>query len=360
MAIIQSQNSKNDSQSALSLIIHGEEISDQVLLCKEPLISVVVITYNQESYIVDAIEGVINQKTEFSFELIIGEDCSTDGTRDIVLAYQKKYPHLIRVITGDENIGMFNNCARTMDRIRGDYFFLCEGDDFWSDINKLQFQVEAMRRHPQCNISFHSVNRVKADSREHVGVLGKIFEQDTILPAKEVLSKIYLMHTCSLCIKSNFIKCKTNNAVIRKYSFSWMLKFLPSVEGGALYIHNISATYRVASLGSWTQMARENPRIEIQSHQFFSNGLDLANQMTDYKFSDQINQIKVTEAVRILCRRDIPVDDRKVILSNCYKLFNLRQRFEISVNSSSGIRRIFCYYPFLLLKRFCFKIKPRL
>jgi glycosyltransferase involved in cell wall biosynthesis len=72
----------------------------------DPLVSVKMITYNHAPYIAKAIEGVLNQKVNFPIELVIGEDCSTDGTREIVSDYQKKYPDIIRVITSDKNVGM--------------------------------------------------------------------------------------------------------------------------------------------------------------------------------------------------------------------------------------------------------------
>ena len=79
---------------------------------KEPLVSVKMITYNHASYIGQAIEGVVGQKTTFPFELVIGEDCSTDGTREIVFEYQKKFPDIIRVITSDKNVGGKKNSRR--------------------------------------------------------------------------------------------------------------------------------------------------------------------------------------------------------------------------------------------------------
>jgi len=92
-----------------------------------------MITYNHERYIIQAIQGVLMQKTDFPIELIIGEDCSTDRTREIVFDYQKKYSDRIRVITADNNVGMMNNSSRTMAACRGKYIALCEGDDYWTD-----------------------------------------------------------------------------------------------------------------------------------------------------------------------------------------------------------------------------------
>lgn len=113
-----------------------------------PLASVVMLAYNHESYIARAIEGVINQKTDFPFELVIGEDCSTDKTREIVLGYQAKYPEVIDVVSSDHNIGMFQNCFRTETACRGKYIAYCEGDDYWHHPLKLQMQVGFLETHP--------------------------------------------------------------------------------------------------------------------------------------------------------------------------------------------------------------------
>ena len=127
-----------------------QEISDPAVLSKNPLVSVKMITYNHELYIAQAIEGVVKQETEYPFELIIGEDFSTDGTMEIVLEYQKKYPHIIRVITSDKNVGMKRNGYRTTKACRGKYIAFCEGDDYWHRSDKLQKQVDYMESHPEC------------------------------------------------------------------------------------------------------------------------------------------------------------------------------------------------------------------
>ena len=115
----------------------------------EPLVSVKMITYNHVRYIAQAIEGVMQQKTSFPFELVIGEDCSTDGAREIVFDYQKKYPDIIRVITSDKNVGMKKNAYRTTKACRGKYIAFCEGDDYWHNQEKLEKQVEFMEKYPE-------------------------------------------------------------------------------------------------------------------------------------------------------------------------------------------------------------------
>ncbi len=123
------------------------ETSDAEKLCKNPVVSVHMVTYNHEPYIRKAIEGVMMQQTDFEFELIIGEDCSQDKTREICFEYQKKYPDKIRVLWWHENVSKFGgNSRRVFARCRGEFIAFCEGDDYWTDPLKLQKQVDIMRR----------------------------------------------------------------------------------------------------------------------------------------------------------------------------------------------------------------------
>lgn len=118
----------------------------------EPLVSARMITYNHAPFIAQAIEGVLQQKTNFPFELVIGEDCSTDGTREIVLDYAKRYPDIIQVITSEQNVGMHKNGRRTNQACRGKYIAYCEGDDYWHNPDKLQKQVDYMESNPRCGM----------------------------------------------------------------------------------------------------------------------------------------------------------------------------------------------------------------
>ena len=131
------------------------ETSDAEKLCKHPVVSVHMLTYNHEPYIRQAIEGVMMQKTDFEFELVIGEDCSQDKTREICFEYQKKYPDKIRVLWWHENVlKLGGNGRRNRAHCRGEFIAFCEGDDYWIDPLKLQKQVDVMRQHPNVGICF--------------------------------------------------------------------------------------------------------------------------------------------------------------------------------------------------------------
>src|SRR4030067_3827440 len=102
----------NESMNIASEPTPYLEVSDPSVMAKNPVVSVLMITYNHDRYIAQAIEGVLQQKTSFPIELIIGEDCSTDGTREIVFNYQQKYPDIIHVLASINNVGFRMNGER--------------------------------------------------------------------------------------------------------------------------------------------------------------------------------------------------------------------------------------------------------
>lgn len=114
----------------------------------QPLVSVRTITYQHGAFIRDCIEGVLRQEVDFPFEYFIGEDCSTDGTREVAFDYAARYPSRIRLVTADRNVGFRANGMRTLVRMRGKYMALCEGDDYWIDPRKLADQVAMLEADP--------------------------------------------------------------------------------------------------------------------------------------------------------------------------------------------------------------------
>lgn len=117
-------------------------------MVKSPLVSVCMITFNHANYLRKAIEGILIQKTNFDIELVIGEDHSTDNTRSICLEYVDKYPGMIRLTNSEKNLGMVMNFIQTQSECRGKYLAICEGDDYWTESDKLQKQVEFMEANP--------------------------------------------------------------------------------------------------------------------------------------------------------------------------------------------------------------------
>lgn len=123
----------------------------------QPLVSVRLVTYNHEKYIAQCLEGILMQRTDFPFEVIVGEDGSTDRTRQIVLDYAERHPDKIRVLPDEGNLGHMRNSYRVQQACRGKYHAMIEGDDYWIDPLKLQKQVDLMETHPDMTLCFHNV-----------------------------------------------------------------------------------------------------------------------------------------------------------------------------------------------------------
>lgn len=120
-----------------------------------------MVTYNHERHIAQAIESVLGQQCDgFDIELVIGEDCSTDGTRAIVEEYSRRFPESVVIVSGPHNVGAQRNVARTLERCTGDYIAVLDGDDFWTSPRKLQTQVDFLESNADCALCFHNVQVV--------------------------------------------------------------------------------------------------------------------------------------------------------------------------------------------------------
>ncbi|MCM4154711.1 glycosyltransferase [Gramella sp. AN32] len=123
-------------------------------------VSVFMLTYNQEKFIAQAIESVLMQKLDFAFELVIGEDASTDKTPEICKKYERKYPEIVKLKSHRENIGLIENFIQTYKRCKGKYVAILDGDDYWTDPYKLIKQVGFMEENPNSKICFTRIKNL--------------------------------------------------------------------------------------------------------------------------------------------------------------------------------------------------------
>jgi len=117
-----------------------------------PLVSVIIITYNQENTIGQTIDSILSQQCNFQYEIIIGEDCSIDNTRQICIDYQQRFPEKIKLLLHEKNGGVVKNYVDCVKECSGKYLTACAGDDFWHNTYKLSLQVEYMETHPDCGV----------------------------------------------------------------------------------------------------------------------------------------------------------------------------------------------------------------
>jgi glycosyltransferase involved in cell wall biosynthesis len=212
----------------------------------QPLVSVRVLTYNHEKYISRCLEGILMQKVAFPFEVIIGEDCSTDRTREIVFEYEKSHPDIIRVLAS-ETVGSTQNAIRVHQACSGQYLAHCDGDDYWIDPLKLEKQVDYLAAHPECPMCFHDALIIKEGK---TGLPGYFCPAD--LPEKttieDVLTRPSFIPWASMLARSQVLaglpKWRT-----KLVSGDALTRLWCAHHGSLGYINEIMSVYRYHATG---------------------------------------------------------------------------------------------------------------
>ncbi len=137
-----------------------------VMNVNNPKVSICCLTYNHEKYLKRALDGILMQKTNFAYEVIIGEDYSTDDSRKVIDEYVKSHPGVFTVLYRDKNVGTVQNINEVTELAKGEYFCLLETDDYWIDPNKLQEQVDWLDNNPDCLAVTHLCKMVDQDDNE--------------------------------------------------------------------------------------------------------------------------------------------------------------------------------------------------
>lgn len=243
----------------------SEETSDPARLPEAPVVSVLMITYNHERYLGQAVAGIVSQQADFPFELVIGEDCSTDGTRARVMDLQREYPHLIRVVHSARNVGANRNFQRVLERCRGEFVAVCEGDDFWRDPRKLQRQVDYLRAHPGHVLSYHDANVVNHEGQP---VRDSVFFERThdFTPEELVLGAYVPMFT--MCFR-NVIR-ELPEEFFRVVNGDAFLSSVLGLHGHAGYQPEIEpSAYRLHDGGIWSGLQEEDKAIKSISSTYW-------------------------------------------------------------------------------------------
>lgn len=266
------------------------------------LVSVNCITYNHEKYIGDAIEGFLMQKTNFDFEILIGEDCSTDNTKTICENYAKKAKGKIRLITSDSNVGARKNSERLLEHSRGKYIALCEGDDFWTDPYKLQKQVDYMESHPDCTLCFHAAKVVNENGKK-TGGLFRSYNVNSISITEEIITGGgEFCPTASLFFPKKYIE-NPPDFFQKAHIGDYPLQMLLASYGYAYYIDEIMSAYRIGVSGSWTNQLHSGTNVIQKIIQAKKNDISLLNgfnQFTKNKYINEVEKAKLKREFDIL------------------------------------------------------------
>lgn len=216
-----------------------------------PIVTVVILTYNHEKYIAQAIESVLEQKTSYNYNILIGDDYSTDGTRKIINSIYEKNPTKIEVLFPNKNLGALLNEKNCIEASRGKYIAFLEGDDYWADNLKLQKQVDYLESHPDCGLVHGNVNHYYQTKGILLENINKTKESQLINDysfESLLMSDKHSIKTMTTCFRSDIVKTHFDYqvAIERK----WKLTDLPlwlviSKHAKIHYFDEVLATYRL-------------------------------------------------------------------------------------------------------------------
>lgn len=240
-------------------------------------VSVCVPTYQHEAYIAQMLDGALAQQTDFSYEIVIGDDGSTDRAPAIIRAYAEKYPDKIRAYLHPENLGPKeprefagrNNVLHLLKACRGEYVALCEGDDYWTDPYKLQKQVDFLDVHPEFAICHHNVRVIYEDgSPAH---LFNAPDQKAISTIDDLLADRWFIATASLLYRNYFLTEDFADWHAKAAAGDWALVLQLAARGNIGYLPEVMGVYRKHRSGLSNLHAPTNEWFVQNRREMFAN-----------------------------------------------------------------------------------------
>ena len=238
------------------------------------------------------------QKTNFKFEILVYDDVSTDNTREIILDYARRYPDIIKPYFPEENQysqgkynveGFFN-----YPRAKGKYSAMCDGDDYWTDENKLQLQVDYMEAHPECAMCLHAAQIETAQKAVQLMEI-RPYKKDCIIPTEKVIDKMFNYPTASLMFRTEY----THD--LQDYYYTSPVGDIPiqlhmAAKGTVYYLDRKMSVYRQGVTTSWSALMKEG--------NYKQNLIDHHNAMKEmYRAFSRETGGKYDTAIERACRR---------------------------------------------------------
>lgn len=255
-------------------------------------VSVLCTAYNQEDYIEETLKGFVNQKTDFKFEVLINDDCSTDNTKNIIKKYQQLYPNIIKPIYQVEN-QYSKNVFITKDILlplaKGKYIALCEGDDYWIDCLKLQKQCDYMDSHENCSLCIH--NSIQVDSMSNFVCNHIITDTDSNIDCEKVLLGGGRFCMTNSIMAPRDLALSIPDYGTRYYDYVWQAYF--ASRGETYCFSEYMSAYRLNAKGSWSEEMNKNNSMKhvkfIDEQISFYNSFNIDS---EFRFDSIIKKLK--------------------------------------------------------------------
>lgn len=273
-------------------------------------VSIFCITYNHEKFLAECIDSLLSQKTNFSYEIIVHDDASTDNTTKILAEYAKKYPQKIiplyeKINQYSKNPHFFFNTM--LPYANGKYIAFCEGDDYWTDNTKLQQQYDYMEKHPNCSLCFHNADNLYMDSMEIRKSEKNIYNQLATPDNKYTSGNIQNCHFATRSAvpsASEFFRKKDIKNLPKYFYYApcadFPLELYLSHIGYAYYMPKSMSIYRRNTGESVTDKWGSTPQKEIKKSKAFIKFLNAFNTATQFKYNEEIKLLISSHRISLL------------------------------------------------------------
>lgn len=250
----------------------------------DPTVSVFIMVYNHEQYLKSCLDGILEQKSNFTFDLVVGEDCSTDGSRQILLDYRNRYPGKFKLLLHETNVGPNKNQDLVLSNCKGKYLAICEGDDYWTDALKLQKQVDFLEKHSDYNVTvgrykfYYEASGIFKDNREIVNIHKPLTLKDYIA--------FNFSHTSTFLLR---LPQTIPDWFHGMFAGDQSLMIISAGDQKIKYFEDFFSVYRINQGSVTGQSKRKDPSIAYNNTNIF---LTHVNQHTQFKFEKQIARRK--------------------------------------------------------------------
>ena len=254
-------------------------------------VSIICTAYNHERYIGQALDGMLMQKTDFDYDIWINDDASTDNTAYIIKKYEEKFPDKIHAIYQPNNIYSqgISPANLLIEKAKGEYIALCEGDDFWTDCNKLQRQVEYMDKNKDCALCAHAGYYTYEDGVIKKNLF-KISDIECDLPTEKILSD-WIYPTASILYRQSMRKDLTIPFRGDSVSGDFCLSVYMALKGKIHYFPEPMCVYRQMSASSLSLSQSKDSNRAVKRFESMISLYERINEYSKYQFEDLIENL---------------------------------------------------------------------
>lgn len=248
--------------------------------------SVLVVTYNHERYISQAIDSVLMQECSFDYEIVIADDCSTDSTKVILQRYAEKYPHKIRLIPTDLNLGVTKNYRRSFKECKGEYIAVLEGDDYWTSPFKLGRQVKFLHEHRECVLCFNRlIYFYENEGRFYFYPEFEIDRDYKLFMSIELIRNNFIGNFSACVYRKSAIEALDESLYNMKV-YDWMFNIVISQYGMIGYLPEVMSMYRKHPKSTFAGKTVEQQEEEVLAL------IDIYNDYLENKFEDDFQYMR--------------------------------------------------------------------